>query len=406
MNKPDARSRRSCLPVFLMAALLALAESEPRTTAAQDRDRGTPDQQPRVKGLAFSPDGKLLAAVFGEPSERGRLVVWETTTRKVKFVHEEPVGIGAVAFAADGRQVAIGIFGETARLIDADTGKVVRTFKGHENYVRSVGFTPDGKTLVTGSYDRTVRLWDVETGRLQSTLQGHGGEIYSIDVSPDGLLIASGSRDKTARLWDVQTGKPKHIFEASDLIVRHVAFSPDGRWLLTGRYDGRVRIWNARTYDLRARIRTGGGIACVRLSSDNRTLAVCSHRPEISVYEVDLAGPDAADQERIAALITKWRDDSYAVREAASRELVKIGLVAEPALREAMKAKSAEVRIRARRARSRILSADPKTVLRGHSGEVGFLCFSPDGKLLATGDRNGDVKLWETARFEEIGTLR
>jgi WD40 repeat protein len=377
-----------------------------RSAAAEPTEKHP--KAPGIRCLAFSPDGKLVAAAAGEPKEEGELTVWEVETRKPRFVYREPTGIPAVAFAPDGKTMAIGVFCPDVKLLDAPSGKVLRTFQGHTDHVRTVAFTSDGKTLVTGSYDRTIKLWDVSSAAVKATLEGHTDVIFRVAVSPDDSLLVSGSRDNSARLWDLKTNQEKHVFAQGEqgFIVPHVAFSPDGRWVITSRWDGIVRIWDVRSYQLVARIDSrGGGVECALLSPDHRTLAVCTLEPIVKLFEVDLADPTPQQRQQIGGLIARWEQDDYDQREAAGRELLKIGMVAEPQLREAMNSKSAEVRIRARRLRDRIRSPAPVAQLIGHLGDVEALQFSPDGRLLASGDRSGVVKLWDVSARKEIATL-
>ena len=126
----------------------------------------------------------------------------------------------------------------------------------------------------------------------------------------------------------------------------------------------------------------------------------------IQLFQLALEPPPPAVFQRIKLLIVQLDDESYAAREQASKELADLGVIAEPELRKAMKEPpSVEVRIRARRLRKELRSPPPLAVLRGHFDEVETVAFSPDGTLLASGGRDGSVKLWEVKTRKEAATL-
>ncbi|MCL6590461.1 MAG: WG repeat-containing protein [Firmicutes bacterium] len=157
----------------------------------------------------------------------------------------------AVAFSPDGKLIASGSDDKTVKLFNADTGTLIRTFTGHTDYVWSVDFSPDGKTLLSCSDDRTIRLWEVVTGNVSMICKGHNGNVRAAAFSPDGRWIASGGGDKTIRLWDVSAGKSIRVF--GSLLTGHskpiqtLAFSPDGSYLASGSHDRTIKIWEAAT---------------------------------------------------------------------------------------------------------------------------------------------------------------
>src|SRR5262249_43691940 len=112
--------------------------------------------------------------------------------------------IRGLAFSPDGRTLAANFDQNTIRLWDVAAGQVRLTLTGHTEKINRLAFSPDGRMLATASDDRTVRLWDVASGLERRKLEGHGGAVYSVAFSPDGKFLASGSADTTVLIWDVR----------------------------------------------------------------------------------------------------------------------------------------------------------------------------------------------------------
>jgi RNA polymerase sigma factor (sigma-70 family) len=162
--------------------------------------------------LAFSPDGKTLAAPEDDNSE---VVLWDVATgRAQKRLRASLVWTSALAFSPDGKQVASVSHNGLAHVWDVKTGKMARML-GKANLgvpqmedgdikswgLHSVGFCDGGKTLMTADKDQ-VRLWELQTGKLLSVFdQGHQKRITSA-ACWDGKLVASGSHDSTVLVWD------------------------------------------------------------------------------------------------------------------------------------------------------------------------------------------------------------
>jgi WD40 repeat protein len=121
---------------------------------------------------------------------------------------------------------------------------------------------------------------------------------------------------------------------------------------------------------------------------------------DVRVFELNLALPDDAEVERYQQIIARLEDDDVRVRDAASAEILQIGLPIEPLLFAGLEAPGAETRLRCRRLWNQIRASEPLATLRAGGGEVRQVAFSPDGKRLAAATKDGELRIWEVPGFE------
>ena len=208
------------------------------------------------KNVAFSPDGKTILS----RCEQQVICLRDAATYTEIGRLEIPGHWADIAvFSPDGHTLAGANYyyhghahygSEIVRLWDVDTDTEIGRLWGHIGGVNSVSFSPDGRTLATaGSVDATVRLWNVETRTEIGTLEGHTAAVKSVSFSPDGRTLASGSHDRTVRLWNVETLTGMGRLEGHTAAVNSVAFSPGGKTVASGSGDGTVLLWNITSAD-------------------------------------------------------------------------------------------------------------------------------------------------------------
>jgi WD40 repeat protein len=125
--------------------------------------------------------------------------------------------------------------------------KPLRTFPVHSpRLCVNVAFSPDGKRIAIGDTDNRVVIWEVETGKELRTLRGHSGDVYTVAFSPDpgGRWVASAGEDSTVKVWDSHTEKLIRSFRGHTGIVNSLAFIQDGQRLVTGSRDGTLMFWD------------------------------------------------------------------------------------------------------------------------------------------------------------------
>ncbi|MFE1341204.1 hypothetical protein ACFW6K_26455 [Streptomyces sp. NPDC058733] len=311
-----------------------------------------------VESLAFSPDGRTLAAAW----HAGLVSLWDVTRPDDVAPSGAPLDLdcpdvfsGRIAFSPTGHTLAAACEDDAGTLSLWNTSEAahphrIRSLKVGQRVV-SVAFGPDGRTLAVGVKRGTVHLWKVaDPGHptpLGKPLTGPAQAVMSVAFSPDGHTLAAGSADHTVYLWNVThpgvivpLGRP--LTGPGDTVTA-VVFSPDSRTLAAGNADGNVDLWSLPPTRI---IGAGGNVASVAFSPDGRTLAAGNQNNTVSLW-------NTADPNHPAP------------------------------------------------------SGDPLT---GPAHPVNSVAFSPDGRTLAAGDGGGTVTLWNTAdpgrpvRFRETLT--
>ncbi len=286
------------------------------------------------QALAWRHDGSELAAA----GDSG-VLVWnfqaDSSPEPRRLVDRPQLG-QVLAFGKD-KVALIGDSG-TVEIRDAHSGTLRHALPGRGGDVTSLAFAPDGRTLAVARYNSPVRLWDAESGDELVQLEKVSYP-DSLDFSPDGRQLAA-STGASVLLWDVAAGKliaeemgsriqfARFLSDGSALVQavsggsvtvcltkefdrawqetraaasgvavegrpvvrssnsvapgRHtttvwgIAASPDGKWLATAAHDASVIIWDATTGQ---RFHTLAGHTSIAWSVAFRPIRGCSPRP-------------------------------------------------------------------------------------------------------------------------------
>jgi len=112
-------------------------------------------------------------------------------------------------------------------------------------WLADVALRPAGGELAVGGVDGVLRVIDAASGREVRTISSHGDWVTAVAWSEDGTRLASASRDKTVKVFDAASGELVATFSGHESPVRGVALAADGRQAWSAGDDGRMFRWNA-----------------------------------------------------------------------------------------------------------------------------------------------------------------
>ncbi|MDR3622516.1 MAG: WD40 repeat domain-containing protein [Paludisphaera borealis] len=183
----------------------------------------------------------------------------------------------ALAFAPDGRSLAVGSFDHQIRIWEPKSDQVRAVLSGHRDVVRSLVYVPDGSLLISLSFDGELKFWDPQSGREVDRLEGTNRGVHAFSLSPDGTTIALsrlGPDSRPIEIWDLTTNRIKARCPGHAAEVHALVFSPDGRTLASAGGDQRIRFWNVETGNSAGQVdRELGWVRSLDFSRDGRWLA-------------------------------------------------------------------------------------------------------------------------------------
>jgi WD40 repeat protein len=429
-----------------------------------------------VRAVAFAPTGDLLAAAGAD----GKLTLWELPLgRQIPFA-ELPACVTNVAFSPDGKTLAAITDAPDAavRVWDVAGGRLKAELRGHATHVVGLAYHPGGHLLATSARDGTLRLWAWARARAWTAWLGPpGGRYHSAAFSPDGRHVAAGTDGGRVLLFRVPQpgpvydpgpartpadpaelaqrpspadslrreaippelldkaagGKPESLPELVAILggaegqgqLIAIAISPDGTTLASAGNDHTVKLWNLSSgrllHDLDATDH-GSQVRTVAFSPDGQRLASAGSSGGIALWDVSTGArehlfPGRALVERLAfdadgaRLVAARQDGFLEVWDLAARKLIR-------ALPHPVRRVGIGFSPEGGWLLSSGASADPRAFVQdiasgweialpaGHASDALVLALHPAGRTLATAGNDKTLRLWDLKTLREKEVLR
>lgn len=334
----------------------------------------------------ISPDGKLLASGSWDNTVR----IWDFNSGQciltMKIPYQRDAGVYSVAFSPDGKMVAAAYSDDpfTVRLWEIATGKCVKTFEGHSKGVRTVAFSPDGEYVISGSLDETIRFWKVHEESEGVVLKGFSPQrswipcAKSAVFSPNGKQILVPYIEEIIRIWDANTLQCLDSLWEHRLAVNYAQYSPNGKYIASASDDITIRIWNTQKKECIKVLYHDDDVHSVNYSNDGNFIV-------------------SASSDSTAIL---WDSENYYSRSFFRHpSQVKFAVFSPDDKYIATASWDGIVRIWDAWTEKCLFS------LEGHTGMVYGVAFSPDGKNLASASIDGSIRIWNTANGSCLQTF-
>ncbi len=361
--------------------------------------------------LQFSPDGKILAT--GSDGGVG-IRLWDIESGKlIRSVAFGGEALDAIRFSPDGTRLAATVRRHQVHIFDLASGRKLFG-DAHTDTVEKLAFSTDSRFLISGSDDSSVRVWDAQSWELKNSLiqpdmyvsallplddpqrvlvgdssgvtrllripaleteltLNHADDVAGYAFVGDRLFVGIDDVRATVETWDWKTRK----LLSSDIQHRTyhllMANSRDHSIGATADYDGNVIVWeNIPTIHLAEFKIDGNHTSAIAVSPDGKNLATIGSKEAWQILQIwdPRTGKEVHRATPGGSHITEavWSPDG---------KMLAMTSMGEPGLY--------------------LLEANQMQEV-GDTAHNHSLAFSPDGKLLAAGDEEGQIMVWRVSQ--------
>ncbi|GBE81734.1 dynein regulator [Sparassis latifolia] len=201
-----------------------------------------PGHEHTVSSVRFMPGDQQIVSASRDRTIR---IFDVASTHLIRTISVHSDWVRCVEPSEDGRLLASCGNDQTARITDPLTGEMKMELRGHEHTVEVVVFAPvnayaairelggipnrdrskrPGAYAVTGGRDKTIKIWDTQTGQMIRSLAGHDNWVRALVFHPSGKFLLSAGDDYKIRVWELATGRCVKTVEAHGHFVTCLAW--------------------------------------------------------------------------------------------------------------------------------------------------------------------------------------